>query len=68
MSFEFFVARRFLKSNKLKSTISSPIVKVSVSAIAIGVFIMLISISAAAGLQLKIKEKVSAFKGHYQLY
>ncbi len=68
MSFEFFVARRFLKSNKSKNTISSPIVKVSVSAIAIGVFIMLISISAAAGLQLKIKEKVSAFKGHYQLY
>lgn len=68
MSFEFFVARRFLKSNKSKNTISSPIVKVSVSAIAIGVFIMLISISAAAGLQMKIKEKVSAFKGHYQLY
>lgn len=63
MNFEFFIARRIIKSKDYKSSISAPIIKIAITAIAIGVVMMLISIATGIGLQRKIREKVSAFNG-----
>ena len=58
------MANRFRKSNSYKSTVSSPIIKISVSSIVIGIVMMIISISSSVGLQNTIQTKVSSFFGH----
>ena len=60
------MANRFRKSNSYKSTVSSPIIKISVSSIVIGIVMMVISISSSVGLQNTIQTKVSSFLVIYQ--
>ena len=67
MSFETYMANRFRKSNSYKSTVSSPIIKISVSSIVIGIVMMVISISSSVGLQNTIQTKVSSFFGHISI-
>lgn len=50
-----------------KSTLSSPIIKISIVAIALGMIVMMISMSTSFGLQEKIREKLSGFNGHVQI-
>jgi len=61
------MANRFRKSNSYKSTVSSPIIKISVSSIVIGIVMMIISISSSVGLQNTIQTKVSSFFGHISI-
>jgi len=61
------MANRFRKSKTYKSTVSSPIIKISVSSIVIGIIMMLISISSSVGLQNTIKTKVSSLFGHISI-
>lgn len=61
------MANRFRKSNSYKSTVSSPIIKISVSSIVIGIVMMIISISSSVGLQNTIQAKVSSFFGHISI-
>ena len=61
------MANRFRKSNSYKSTVSSPIIKISVSSIVIGIVVMVISISSSVGLQNTIQTKVSSFFGHISI-
>ena len=61
------MANRFRKSNSYKSTVSSPIIKISVSSIVIGIVMMVISISSSVGLQNTIQTKVSSFFGHISI-
>ncbi len=63
MNYELFIAKRIIASKKYKSSVSSPIIKISILAIAIGIIVMLFSIATGVGLQKKIKEKVSGFNG-----
>ena len=67
MNFETYMANRFRKSNSYKSTVSSPIIKISVSSIVIGIVMMIISISSSVGLQNTIQTKVSSFFGHISI-
>ncbi len=67
MNFETYMANRFRKSKTHKSTVSSPIIKISVSSIVIGIIMMLISISSSVGLQNTIKTKVSSLFGHISI-
>ena len=61
------MANRFRKSNSYKSTVSSPIIKISVSSIVIGIVMIVISISSSVGLQNTIQTKVSSFFGHISI-
>lgn len=64
MNYEFFIAKKIIRSKSYKSSISSPIIKIGVTAIAIGIIVMLVSIATGVGLQKKIREKAVAFNGH----
>lgn len=63
LNFEFFIAKRIIRSKDYKSSISAPIIKIAISAIALGMIMMLISVATGVGLQEKVREKVSAFNG-----
>ena len=67
MSFESYMAKRFVKSKPYKNTVSSPIIKISILSIVIGIVMMIISISSSIGLQKTIESKVSSFFGHISL-
>ena len=67
MNYEFFIAKRIIDAKKGKSSVSSPIIKISILAIAIGVIVMLFSVATSIGLQKKIKEKISGFNGDIQI-
>lgn len=64
MNYEFFIAKKIIRSKSYKSSISSPIIKIGVTAIAIGIIVMLVSIATGVGLKKKIREKAVAFNGH----
>ncbi len=68
MNLEFFIAKRLIKGNEHKSSISAPIIKIAIAAIALGIIMMLIAIATSIGFKQKIREKVSAFNGHIQIY
>jgi len=67
LNYELFIAKRIIASKKDKSSVSSPIIKISILAIAIGIIVMLFSIATGVGLQKKIKEKISGFNGDVQI-
>ncbi|MGS2739000.1 ABC transporter permease [Sinomicrobium sp. M5D2P17] len=68
MNLEFFIAKRIIKSEDYKSSVSAPIIKIAIAAIAIGIIMMLVAIATGVGLQHKIREKIAAFNGHIQIY
>lgn len=68
MNLEYFIAKRLIKGNAHKISISAPIIKIAIAAIALGVIMMLIAIATGVGLKHKIREKVTAFNGHIQIY
>ena len=67
MSFESFMASRFIRSKPYKNTISAPIIKISILSIVMGLVMMLISISSGIGLQKTIQNKISSFFGHISI-
>lgn len=67
LNYELFIARRLTAYKRHKSSISSPIIKISIVAIALGITIMMIAIATGVGLQEKIREKISGFNGHIQI-
>lgn len=67
MNLEYFLAKRLIKGEGHKISISAPIIKIAIAAIALGIIMMLIAIATGVGLKNKIREKVSAFNGHIQI-
>ncbi|WP_149274896.1 ABC transporter permease [Pareuzebyella sediminis] len=67
MNFEYFLAKRLIKGEGHKISISAPIIKIAITAIALGVIMMLVAIATGVGLKYKIREKVAAFNGHIQI-
>lgn len=63
LNFEYFIAKRIIRSKDHKSSISAPIIKIAITAIALGMIMMLITIATGVGLQEKMREKISAFNG-----
>jgi len=67
LNFEYFLAKRLIKGETHKISISAPIIKIAIAAIALGLVMMLIAIATGDGLKYKIREKVAAFNGHIQI-
>ena len=67
MNFEYFLAKRLIKGEAHKISISAPIIKIAIAAIALGLVMMLVAIASGVGLKYKIREKVAAFNGHIQI-
>ncbi len=67
MNFEYFLAKRLIKGEANKISISAPIIKIAIAAITLGMVMMLIAIGTGIGLKYKIREKVAAFNGHIQI-
>ncbi len=65
MKFEFFIAKRFLGSNK--KTFSKPIINIAIASIALGLAVMIISLSVLRGFQREITEKIVGFGSHIQI-
>src|SRR5690606_39930636 len=51
VNFELFIAKRIIKSEDYKSSISAPIIKIAITAIAIGMVMMLVAIATGIGLR-----------------
>tara|TARA_B100001750_G_scaffold55397_1_gene42577 strand:- start:432158 stop:433399 length:1242 start_codon:yes stop_codon:yes gene_type:complete len=67
LNFEYFLAKRLIKGEAHKISISAPIIKIAIAAIALGLVMMLVAIASGVGLKYKIREKVAAFNGHIQI-
>ena len=64
MNFEFFIAKRLIRPQSYKSSVSAPIIKIGVLAISISTIVMLFAVAISVGLQQKIRDKAVAFNGH----
>lgn len=67
MNTEFFIARRFIKSQQGSRTYTTPIIKLSVIAIAMSIAVMIISVAIVTGFKREIRNKVIGFGGHIQI-
>lgn len=67
MNTEYFIARRFIKSQKGNRKYTTPIIILSVIAIAMSIFVMILSVSIVIGFKKEIRNKVIGFGGHIQI-
>ncbi|MBN1118692.1 MAG: ABC transporter permease [Bacteroidales bacterium] len=67
MNTEYFIAHRFIKSQKGSRTYTTPIIRLSVIAIAMSLAVMLISVAVVTGFKQEIRNKVIGFGGHIQI-
>ncbi|MDR1725571.1 MAG: ABC transporter permease [Bacteroidales bacterium] len=65
MSYEFFIAKRLIKTKQSK--FSRPIVIVATVSIALGITVMLLSVFVLTGFKSGIREKIAGFGGHLQI-
>ncbi|HPV57793.1 MAG TPA: ABC transporter permease, partial [Tenuifilaceae bacterium] len=66
MSFENFLAKRFLKGSDSVS-LSKPFIRITIVSIALSVAIMIVSIAIITGFKQEIKSKVVGFGSHIQI-
>lgn len=64
MSFEQFVAKRFMPRRGNDSGFSGPLSRIAVAAIALAILVMVMAVNILHGFQYHIAEKVSAFGSH----
>ncbi|MEZ5197232.1 MAG: FtsX-like permease family protein [Bacteroidales bacterium] len=62
MNFEFFIAKKIVRSNK--ANFSTPIVRLGIVSVALGLCVMIISIAIVTGFQKQIRDKVVGFGSH----
>jgi lipoprotein-releasing system permease protein len=67
MNTEYFIARRFIKSQKGNRKYTTPIIRLSVVAIALSLTVMILSVSIVTGFKKEIRNKVIGFGGHIQI-
>ena len=67
MNTEFFIAKRFIKSQRGSRKYTTPIIRLSVIAIALSLAVMILSISIITGFKEEIRNKVIGFGGHIQI-
>lgn len=67
MNTEYFIARRFIKSQKGNRKYTTPIIRLSVIAIAMSLAVMILSVSIVIGFKKEIRNKVIGFGGHIQI-
>lgn len=67
LRFEYFIARRQLKSNDKKRKISGSLVNVTIFGVALCIAVMIISIAILQGFKNEIRNKVVGFGSHIQI-
>lgn len=68
MNFEYFIASRIIKSQRLKDNVNQkgtrPIIKIATLSIALGLAIMILAVAIVTGFQNEIRSKVIGFGAH----
>ncbi|MFO7922635.1 MAG: FtsX-like permease family protein [Bacteroidales bacterium] len=67
MNIELHIAKRLLRGEERKKSISGPIVTIAIAGIAIGLAVMIISASIVTGFKREIRNKVIGFGSHIQI-
>lgn len=67
MRWEWFVAKRLVRSEKAGKAVTGPVITVSITAIALGMVLMILAVATGIGLQERIKDKIIGFSGHIQI-
>lgn len=66
MSFESFIAWRFLKGSD-KQSLSRPFIRITIASVALSVSVMIVAIAIITGFKREIKQKVVGFGSHIQI-
>ncbi len=67
MNFELHIAKRLVRGDERKKSISGPIVAIAIAGIAIGLAVMILSVSIVTGFKQEIRNKVIGFGSHIQI-
>lgn len=67
MRWEWFIAKKLVRSEGAKDTVTGPVITVSITAIALGMVLMIVAVATGIGLQERIKDKIIGFSGHIQI-
>ncbi len=67
MRWEWFIAKRLVRSEGAKDSITGPVISISITAIALGMVLMIVAVATGIGLQERIKDKIIGFSGHIQI-
>ncbi len=67
MNFELHIAKRLVRGDERKKSISGPIIAIAIAGIAIGLAVMIMAISIVTGFKQEIRNKVIGFGSHIQI-
>ncbi|MBC7126095.1 MAG: ABC transporter permease, partial [Bacteroidales bacterium] len=66
MSFESYIAKRFLSGSDSQS-LSRPFIRITIASVALSVAVMIVAIAVITGFKREIKQKVVGFGSHIQI-
>ncbi len=66
MSFEHYIARRFLSGSD-RLSLSRPFIRITIASVALSVAVMIVAIAVITGFKREIKQKVVGFGSHIQI-
>jgi lipoprotein-releasing system permease protein len=67
MNLELYIAKRLVRGDERKRSISGPIVTIAIAGIALGLAVMIMSASIVTGFKREIRNKVIGFGSHIQI-
>jgi lipoprotein-releasing system permease protein len=67
MNIELYIAKRLVRGDERKKSISGPIVTIAIAGIALGLAVMIMSASIVTGFKREIRNKVIGFGSHIQV-
>jgi lipoprotein-releasing system permease protein len=67
MNLELYIAKRLVRGDERKKSISGPIVTIAIAGIALGLAVMIMSASIVTGFKREIRNKVIGFGSHIQI-
>jgi lipoprotein-releasing system permease protein len=67
MNIELKIAKRLVRGDERKKSISGPIVAIAIAGIAIGLAVMIMAVSIVTGFKQEIRNKVIGFGSHIQI-
>ncbi len=67
MNIELLIAKRLVRGDERKKSISGPIVAIAIAGIALGLAVMIMSVSIVTGFKQEIRNKVIGFGSHIQI-
>lgn len=68
MSYELFIANRFLRADAVGGNGSRPAVRIAIAGIALGLAVMIIAIAVIVGFKREVRNQVVGFGGHIQVF